>query len=94
MAIISVLVALSTNFIGYGLAGPTRRFLVYPPPVWPPNLAIINFNHAFHAESDDVVNGLVVSRMGWFMYCFAAKLACFWFPNYIFRAMSYFSWIT
>jgi len=36
-----MLVALSTNFIGYGLAGLTRRFLVYPhvlsgPPTWPP----------------------------------------------------------
>jgi hypothetical protein len=25
-----IMVALSTNFIGYGLAGLTRRFLVYP----------------------------------------------------------------
>ena len=40
-----VLVALSTNFIGYGLAGLTRRFLVYPSrAVWPSNLATIALN--------------------------------------------------
>jgi hypothetical protein len=40
-----VLVALSTNFIGYGLAGLTRRFLVYPSrAIWPGDLAIIALN--------------------------------------------------
>ena len=40
-----VLVTLSTNFIGYGLAGLTRRFLVYPSfAVWPSNLATIALN--------------------------------------------------
>ena len=40
-----VLVALSTNFIGYGLAGLTRRFLVYPSrAVWPASLATIALN--------------------------------------------------
>ena len=40
-----VLIALSTNFIGYGLAGLTRRFLVYPSrAVWPSNLATIALN--------------------------------------------------
>ena len=40
-----VLVALSTSFIGYGLAGLTRRFLVYPSrAVWPSNLATIALN--------------------------------------------------
>ena len=40
-----VLVALSTNFIGFGLAGLTRRFLVYPSrAIWPTNLATIALN--------------------------------------------------
>ena len=40
-----VIVALSTNFIGYSLAGLTRRFLVYPPrAIWPTNLAIVALN--------------------------------------------------
>ena len=40
-----VLVTLSTNFIGYGLAGLTRLFIVYPSrAVWPSNLATIALN--------------------------------------------------
>jgi len=90
-----VLVALSTNFIGYGLAGITRRFLVYPSQaIWPANLATIALNRAFHTKSNSVVNGWAVSRMRWFMYCFVAMFVYFWFPNYILQAMSYFNWIT
>ena len=92
---ISVTVALSTNFIGYGLAGLTRRFLVYPSQaVWPANLATIALNRAFHAKSNDAANGWTVSRMRWFMYCFTAMFIYFWFPGYILQAMSYFNWIT
>jgi len=88
-------VALSTNFIGYGLAGLTRRFLVYPSQaVWPANLATIALNRAFHTESNNTANGWSVSRMRWFMYCFTGMFIYFWFPNYIIQAMSYFNWTT
>jgi hypothetical protein len=40
-----VIIALSTNFIGYGLAGLARQFLVYPSrAVWPANLASVALN--------------------------------------------------
>ena len=92
---VPVLLTLSTNFIGYGLAGLSRWFLVYPPQaIWPGNLAIIALNRAFHTESNNVVNGWAVSRTRWFMYCFTAMFIYFWFPNYIIQAMSYFNWIT
>ena len=95
LTITSVTVALSTNFIGYGLAGLTRRFLVYPSQaVWPINLATVAFMHAFHTESNDVVNSWAISRIRWFMYCFTAMFIYFWFPGYILQAMSYFNWIT
>lgn len=91
----SVLVALSTNFIGYGLAGVTRRFLVYPPQaIWPANLATIALNRAFHTKSNNVADNWSISQMRWFMYCFTAMFIYFWFPNYILQATSYFNWIT
>ncbi|KAJ7465786.1 OPT-domain-containing protein [Mycena galericulata] len=90
-----ILVALSTNFIGYGLAGLTRRFLVYPASaVWYNNLSIIALNRAFHAEKETVANGWKISRMRWFVYCFSAMFVYFWFPDYIFQALSYFNWMT
>ncbi|KAJ7101240.1 OPT-domain-containing protein [Mycena belliarum] len=90
-----IMVALSTNFIGYGLAGLTRRFLVYPAhAIWPTNLAMIALNKAFHAEKQTVANGWVMSKMRWFCICFFSMFVYFWFPDFIFQALSYFNWIT
>ncbi|KAF7365747.1 OPT-domain-containing protein [Mycena venus] len=90
-----ILVALSTNFIGYGLAGLTRRFLVYPASaIWYNNLSIIALNGAFHAEKETVANGWRISRMRWFVYCFSAMFVYFFFPDFIFQALSYFNWMT
>ncbi|CAK5279804.1 unnamed protein product [Mycena citricolor] len=90
-----VTIALSTNLIGYGLAGLTRRFLVYPASaIWYYNLSSIALNRAFHSEKATVANGWRMSRMRWFLYCFAGMFVYFWFPNYIFQALSYFNWMT
>ena len=90
-----IIIVLSTNFIGYGLAGLTRRFLVYPSrAIWPSNLATIALSKAFHSETNAPANGWTVSRMRWFTYCFVAMFIYFWFPNYLVAAMSYFNWTT
>ena len=90
-----ILIALSTNFIGYGLAGLTRRFLVYPSrAIWPTNLATIALGKAFHSGANAPANGWRVSRMKWFTYCFVAMFIYSWFPNYLVAAMSYFNWTT
>ncbi|KAJ7488401.1 OPT-domain-containing protein [Mycena latifolia] len=90
-----IMVALSTNFIGYGLAGLTRRFLVYPAhAIWPTNLSMIALNRAFHAEKPSVANGWTMSKMRWFLYCFSGMFVYFWFPDFIFQALSYFNWMT
>ncbi|KAK0448152.1 OPT-domain-containing protein [Armillaria borealis] len=90
-----ILISLSTNFIGYGLAGITRRFLVYPSyAIWPTNLATIALNRAFHSETNQIANGWKVSRMRFFLYAFGGMFVYFWFPNYIFQALSYFNWMT
>jgi OPT family oligopeptide transporter len=76
-----LLIGLSTNYIGYGLAGVTRRFLVYPSHcVWPTSLVTIALNKAFHSESNVSVLGPFGktynwSRMKTFVVCF---IAMFW----------------
>lgn len=89
-----IITALSTNLIGYGLAGVTRRFLVYPViSIWPSNLATIALNRAFHEHDHSTVEGgWKISRMRYFVYCFVGMFVYFWFPNYIIQAMSYFNW--
>ncbi|KAJ7238969.1 OPT oligopeptide transporter protein-domain-containing protein [Mycena rebaudengoi] len=83
------------RFSGYGLAGITRRFLVYPAArIWPTNLGIIALNRAFHAEKQTTANGWSMSRMRWFLYCFCSMFVYFWFPDFIFQSLSYFNWMT
>ncbi|RAH49978.1 OPT oligopeptide transporter family [Aspergillus brunneoviolaceus CBS 621.78] len=91
-----ILSALSTQLIGYGCAGLTRRFLVYPPSmIFPKCLSTIALNKALHGDEgrDKEVNGWKISRYRFFMYCFVAMFVYYWFPAYIFQALSYFNWI-
>ncbi|AEO63038.1 uncharacterized protein THITE_40025, partial [Thermothielavioides terrestris NRRL 8126] len=97
-----LLIALSTNFIGYGLAGICRRFLVYPAYcVWPSSLVTIALNTAFHDTSTEAATVVgpfrsiwKMSRLKYFTWAFGLMFVYFWFPNYIFGALSLFSWMT
>ncbi|KAM7205191.1 sexual differentiation process protein 2 [Naviculisporaceae sp. PSN 640] len=97
-----VLIGLSTNLIGYGLAGICRRFLVYPAYcVWPNSLVTIGMNSAFHDASTETATVIgpfnsvwKMSRLRLFAWLFGAMFVYFWFPYYIFTALSYFSWMT
>ncbi|OAA56306.1 Tetrapeptide transporter, OPT1/isp4 [Niveomyces insectorum RCEF 264] len=95
-----ILVGLSTNLIGYGLAGLSRRFLVYPAYcVWPTSLVTIALNEAFHSEQRGPVKtpfGSIwrATRMKFFLLSFSAMFVYFWFPNFLFQALSLFSWMT
>lgn len=91
-----ILLAISTQLIGYGCAGIVRRFLVYPPAmIWPKNLASIALNKALHNDNRfDRVHGWTISRIRFFSYCFVGMFIYFWFPDYIFQALAYFNWIT
>ncbi|OAA64789.1 Oligopeptide transporter OPT superfamily [Cordyceps fumosorosea ARSEF 2679] len=94
-----ILIALSTNFIGYSLAGICRRFLVYPSYcVWPQSLVTIALNSAFHADTNPAVPGPFgtfwrMSRLKFFVFAFAAMFVWFWFPNYIFQGLALFTWM-
>ncbi|RAK95685.1 OPT oligopeptide transporter family [Aspergillus ibericus CBS 121593] len=90
-----ILVTLSTQLLGYGCAGVVRRFLVYPPSmIYPKSLSTIALNKALHNdEGRERVNGWKISRYRFFMYCFGAMFVYYWFPGYIFQALSYFNWI-
>lgn len=95
-----LLIALATNFIGYGIAGVSRRFLVYPSYcVWPASLVTIALNSAFHTNANPPVEGPFrkiwrISRIKFFYVMFAAMFVWFWFPGYIWVGLSKFNWIS
>jgi OPT family oligopeptide transporter len=98
-----ILIALSTNFIGYGLAGLTRRFIVYPTYcVWPASLVTIALNSALHNDDTGAASAVKgpfkmifrMTRYKFFLWSFAAMFVYFWFPNYLFESLTFFSWMT
>ncbi|KAL4998892.1 OPT oligopeptide transporter protein-domain-containing protein [Aspergillus recurvatus] len=73
-----ILLALSTDLMGFGLAGLCRRFLVYPSfCLWPKSLVTIAFNSSLHNEQNHSVPGpfrsiFSISRFCFFLFAFSA----------------------
>ena len=71
-----ILLALSTQCLGYSFAGVARRFLVWPASmVWPQNLIVCTLLNTLHAEEEDARGA--VTRFKFF--CYAAVGSFFWF---------------
>ncbi|KAJ7160554.1 small oligopeptide transporter, partial [Mycena crocata] len=89
-------VVMSTQLIGFSIGGVARRFLVAPPSmIWPANLvncALFNTLHSQYYAGIGARGGL--SRERFFLYAFLASVAWYFFPGFIFQALSYFSWVT
>ncbi|RCK59146.1 Oligopeptide transporter 2 [Candida viswanathii] len=91
-----ILLILCTNFLGIGLAGIMRKFAVYPvKAVWPnilPNLAL-NRTLLTPAKKE-IINGWKISSYNFFFITFGISFVYFWFPDYLFQALSTFNWLT
>ncbi|KAF2831755.1 small oligopeptide transporter-like protein [Ophiobolus disseminans] len=94
----SILFALSTQCLGFGLAGSVRKFLVEPAAmIWPGALVNVGFLYTLHdhqASDPAKTNGWSISRYKWFMVVMAGMFVWSWFPDFIIPAFSYFAWVT
>lgn len=90
----AICLALSTQCIGFGLAGLARKFLVEPASmIWPSNLVSTVFMYTLHDHSKTdpaKANGWSVSRYHYFFYVFAGSFVWYWFPGFLFQALSAF----
>ncbi|KAK6458856.1 OPT oligopeptide transporter protein-domain-containing protein [Scheffersomyces xylosifermentans] len=85
----------STQCIGFALGGVARRVLVYPSSaIWPSNLVTATFLTNMHINENHTANGWKISRLAFFGAVFTGSFVYYWFPGWIFQALSYFSWIT
>ncbi|KAK9385885.1 OPT oligopeptide transporter protein-domain-containing protein [Lipomyces mesembrius] len=86
----------STQFFGFGLAGLLRRWVVYPPKaIWPSLLPTLMLNRTLLLpESKRSINGWKITRYKFFFICLSAMLVYYWFPGFIFTAISTFNWPT
>ncbi|KAK9366312.1 OPT oligopeptide transporter protein-domain-containing protein [Lipomyces kononenkoae] len=86
----------STQLFGFGFAGVLRRWVIYPvKAIWPTILPTIALNRALLApEKKRSINGWTISRYRFFLVVFVAMFIYFWFPDYVFNALSTFNWLT
>ncbi|KAI7865237.1 OPT family small oligopeptide transporter [Spinellus fusiger] len=86
-----ILLIWTTQFIGYGMAGFLRPYLVYPANmVWPSNLSNISLFTSLHNENTEEKG---ISRLKWFLYTFCAMFVYYWLPGYFFQTLTAFSWV-
>lgn len=91
-----VLLILSTNFLGFGLAGIMRKFAVYPiEAIWPSVLPTLALNKALmQPEKKEIIHGWKISKYAFLFIMAGSSFIYFWLPDYIFQALSTFNWMT
>ncbi|KAI8924352.1 OPT oligopeptide transporter protein-domain-containing protein [Entophlyctis helioformis] len=89
----SLLWVLTTQFVGFGMAGLARRYLVKPRSmIWPGILSTVALFVGFHAEhSNDTRSQYKLSRFNFFWIAFVAAFLYTWIPQYFMVALQSFS---
>lgn len=90
-----ILLVITSQMLGYGAAGLTRRWVVYPGAmVWPETLISTTLFTTIHGDkSQHLANGWTVSRYRFFFYVLIGSFVWYWFPGFIFTGLSYFSFL-
>ncbi|KAI8607487.1 OPT oligopeptide transporter protein-domain-containing protein [Chytriomyces sp. MP71] len=80
---------LITQFLGYGLSGLTRRFLVKPTAMWwPSTLGPIALFSSFHSADNSSSTGTwTMSRFKFFWIAFIAMFVYTWIPEFLAPAL-------
>ena len=93
----NLLLCISTQMIGYGLAGLFRKVLVWPSAmIWPTSLintALFNGLHD-HSKTDPAkTHGWRISRYRYFLFVFIGSFTWYWFPGFIAPFLSVFAFV-
>ncbi|KAL2883275.1 hypothetical protein SGCOL_001469 [Colletotrichum sp. CLE4] len=89
-------VTLATILYGFALAGLCYALVVEPPGLlWPGVLGNTALNAALHTgkREDETEAKWTASRYKFFMLAFIASFCWYWFPDFIFPALGYFTWV-
>ncbi|KJR86061.1 oligopeptide transporter [Sporothrix schenckii 1099-18] len=87
---------LTSQMLGFGLAGLARRWLVYPGAlIWPTTLSSTVLFRALHEPQEHApVNGWTLSRYHFFSWFSLFAFVLFWFPDYIWTSLGTFAFVT
>lgn len=93
-----LLLVISTQSIGYGIAGMMREFLVYPAAmIWPGNLVSVVLMNAMHEtteKKDPTVLGGNMPRYRWFGYVCIGAFIWYFVPGFLAQFLSIFAFAT
>lgn len=98
---IAILFVITSQILGYGIAGIMRKFLVWPAAmIWPVNLVNCALFRTLHNDLDHETNTneqnksrWTMSRLRFFFIASFCQFLWYWVPGYIFPVLSLFSWI-
>ena len=92
-----MLLVITTQCLGFGLAGMLRRFLIWPAAmIWPGNLATTALMYGLHDHTPfSAIEGTrwTIGRYKYFLIVFAGSFTWYFFPGWIAQGLSYFEWI-
>ncbi|CCK71289.1 oligopeptide transporter OPT1 KNAG_0G02310 [Huiozyma naganishii CBS 8797] len=84
----------TSQMLGYGAAGLTRRWIVYPAAcVWPQTLIAVSLFDSLHNTAIDktIVNGWRITRYRFFFFVLLGSFVWYWVPGYLFTGLSNFN---
>ena len=90
-----ILLTLSTQILGYAIAGLTRTFLVRPSGmVWPGTLVAKAMFEGLHKNDNKPANGWKISKFNFYLCVFLGSAAFYFLPGLLMPALSYFNVLT
>ena len=88
----NILFVFAVQLTGFSLSGLARRFVIWPASmIWPTTLVVCTNLNTFHAEDESFQGGM--SRFRFLMITVGAAFCYYFFPGFIFTALSYFSFM-
>ncbi|RBR18509.1 hypothetical protein FVER53590_30416 [Fusarium verticillioides] len=93
--VFQLLLTISTQSVGYGIAGMLRKFLVYPASmIWPENLVGVTLMNAMYETNDTPDPTIIGGRMHrykWFAIVTACSFVYYFIPGFLAQFLSIFA---
>lgn len=91
-----LLLVWTSQMLGYGAAGLTRRWVVEPAScIWPQTLISVSLFDSLHSRAIEksVINGWRISRYKFFLFVLIGSFVWYWVPGFLFTGLSYFNFV-
>ncbi|KAK9459561.1 OPT oligopeptide transporter protein-domain-containing protein [Lipomyces oligophaga] len=91
-----ILLNISTEYFGFGMAGILRRWVVYSPKaVWPTMLPTLALNKTLLLpEEKTAIHGWTMTRYKFLLIFMIGSFVYYFLPDFLFQALSTFNWMT